>query len=159
VKHRPTLRSTTPGFVIALAAIFFGIAAYITLAEQPARLALSPGPMLAQWKISFSSGIVIQGALAILTALAALTAGWLTRDWRWFAGGLLMLANWPWTLALIAPINAALLGTAPDAAGAASVELIQRWGQLHTVRAGISLTALALFLWASSRPHSGPARA
>jgi hypothetical protein len=154
-----TLQRTSPGFAIALAAIFFGIAAYISLAEQPARLALSAGPMLAQWKISFSTGIVIQGALAIVAGLAGVLAWWLTRDWRWLAGGLLMLANWPWTLALIAPINSALLGTTRDAAGPASTALIERWGQLHAVRTGIGLAALALFLWASSRPAARDSRA
>lgn len=147
------LQRSMPGLSIALAAIFFGIAAYINVAEQPARLALAAGPMLAQWKISFSVGIVIQGTLAIVAGLAGIATWWLARDWRWLVGGLLMLANWPWTLAMIAPINRALLGTAPDAAGAASVAMIERWGQLHAVRTGIGFVALVLVLWASGRPR------
>lgn len=147
------LQRSMPGLSIALAAIFFGIAAYINVAEQPARLALAAGPMLAQWKISFSLGIVIQGTLAIVAGLAGIATWWLARDWRWLVGGLLMLANWPWTLAMIAPINRALLGTAPDAAGAASVAMIERWGQLHAVRTGIGFVALVLVLWASGRPR------
>ena len=145
------LKRIIPALAVALAGIFFGIAAYINLAEQPGRLALAAGPMLAQWKISFAAGIAIQGALAIITGLVALAAWWLDRDWRWMAGGLLMLSNWPWTLAMIAPINNALNGTAADAAGPASIELITRWGQMHSVRTVIGLCALSVLLWAMCR--------
>jgi hypothetical protein len=150
---RETVKSLSrfaPPLAIALAAIFFGIAAYINLAEQPSRLTLDAASMLAQWKISFASGIAIQGALAIVAGIVGLASWWITRDWRWMIGGVLMLANWPWTLAVIAPINSALNGTAADAAGAASIALIERWGQLHMVRTGLALCALAVFVWALS---------
>ncbi len=145
------LNRLVPAVALALAGIFFGIAAYINLAEQPARLALAAGPMLAQWKISFAAGIAIQGALAIITGLAGLLAWWLIRDARWMIGGLLMLANWPWTLAIIAPINNALNATAANAAGPETVALIQQWGQMHTARTLLGLCALLIFIWAMCR--------
>ena len=136
---------------LALAGMFFGIAAYINLAEQPARLALAAGPMLAQWKISFAAGIAMQGTLAIVTGGVGLLAWWLIRDWRWAIGGLLMLANWPWTLAVIAPVNSVLNGTAPEAAGPATIALVERWGQLHAARTALGFCALLLFVWAMTR--------
>ncbi len=149
------IKRLLPGLAVAMAAIFFGIAAYINLAEQPARLALENGPMLTEWKSSFRVGIAIQGSLAILTGLVALATWWQARDWRWLAGGLLMLANWPWTLVMIEPIYSTLLGTAADAAGPASRGLIEQWGELHAVRTGLGLAAMVLFIWASSRTCSG----
>lgn len=143
----PFIKHLVPSLALALAGIFFGIAAYINLAEQPARMALTAGPMLAQWKISFAAGIAIQGALAIATGVAGLLSWWLLRDWRWAVGGLLMLANWPWTLAAIAPINSALNGTSLEAAGPASIAMVERWGQLHTARTAFGLCALILFVW------------
>lgn len=142
------LNRFVPAAALALAGIFFGIAVYISLAEQPARLALAAGPMLAQWKISFAAGIAIQGALAILTGLVGLLAWWLIRDVRWLIGGVLMLSNWPWTLAMIAPINAALNATALEAAGPTSMALVAQWGQLHTARTALALCALLVFIWA-----------
>lgn len=144
------LNRFVPAAALALAGIFFGIAAYINLAEQPARLALAAGPMLAQWKISFAAGIAIQGALAIITGLAGLLAWWLIRDVRWLIGGVVMFGNWPWTLAMIAPINAALNATALEAAGPTSMALIAQWGQLHTVRTALGLCAVLIFIWAIS---------
>lgn len=137
---------------LALAAAFFGIALYINLGEQPARLALPDGPMLAQWVVSFRVGFMLQGATAIAAGLAALAAGWRGRDWRWLAGGLLMLANWPWTLLMIAPLNSALLAIAPEAAGAASRALIEQWGMLHAGRTALAGLAVLLMLWASAAP-------
>lgn len=151
---RNAMAALLPGLAIALAATFFGIAVYIAVAEQPARLALADGPLLAQWKTSFNVGIALQAPLATVTALAGIGAWWLTRDWRWMVGGLLMLVNWPWTLFFLAPINATLMGTAIDAASPASRALIEQWGQLHAVRTGLGLATTVLFIWADARRGS-----
>jgi hypothetical protein len=45
----------------------------------------------------------MQAPLAILAGLAGLAAWWQSRDWRWALGSALILANWPYTLAVIHP--------------------------------------------------------
>jgi len=139
---------------LALAAAFFGIALYINMAEQPARLALADGPMLTAWAISFKVGFVLQGSVTIAAGLAGLAAFWFTRDWRWLAGGLCMLANWPWTLIVIAPINAALLAAAPEAAGAATRALVEQWGVVHGARTAFAAAAVVLFVAALAAPRA-----
>lgn len=143
-----------PALALTLAATFFGIALYINLAEQPARLALADMPMLEQWKVSFGVGIKLQGSLAVAAGLAGIGAWWSVRDWRWGVGGLLMLANWPWTLIVIAPTNAALLAMSAEAAGPASRALIGHWGLVHGGRTAISLAAVGLYLAAFAWPAS-----
>lgn len=140
-----------PALALALAAIFFGIALYINLAEQPARLALADPSMLEQWKVSFGVGFALQGSLTLAAGLAGIAVWWRLRDWRWGAGGLLMLANWPWTLLVIAPTNTALLAISAEAAGPESRALIEHWGLIHSGRTAISLVAAGLFLVAISR--------
>ena len=142
-----------PVLALALAAAFFGIAIYITLAEQPARLALADGPSLEQWKISFGVGIVLQGVLTVVAGLAGLGTAWVLRDARWAVGGALMLANWPWTLLMVSPTNAALLATVAEAAGPESHSLIAHWGLVHSGRTAIALAALAVYFWAIARPR------
>jgi hypothetical protein len=144
----PRLLSTT---ALALTAVFLGIALYITIGEQPARLALADAALLTQWKLSVSTGIALQGSLVIAAGLLGVAAWWPERDWRWLAGGLLLLANWPWTRVMIAPINKALMATADETAGPASRALIEQWGHLHSVRALLALLAAALFVWAANR--------
>ena len=140
-----------PALSVALAALFFGIAFYIIIGEQPARLALADAPLLAEWKVSFEAGFIVQGSLAILAGLCGIAAWWFIRDWRFLAGGAFMLANLPWTLAVVAPINSALTGIGADAASAASRELIEQWARVHSMRAVFALAATLLFIWASAR--------
>ena len=143
-----------PTLTLAVAAVFFGIAAYITMAEQPARIVLADMPQLLQWKTSFGVGIVLQGTLTVVAGVLGLATWWLNRDWRWLVGGMFMLANWPWTLIFIAPINTALLAIPAEEASAASRALIEDWGVVHGGRTAISLVAVLLFLWAASRRQS-----
>ena len=138
-------------FCVALAAAFFGIALYISIAEQPARLVLEAGAALAQWQTSFAVGIALQGSLTVIAGIAGLAAWWLLRDWRFGLGGMLMLANWPWTLVMIAPINTALGAILPASAGPQSQQLIADWGAVHNGRVALSLLALLLYLWAASQ--------
>lgn len=140
-----------PALALALAATFFGIALYINIAEQPARLALADMPLLEQWKVSFGVGFVLQGSLTLAAGLAGIGAWWRSRDWLWGAGGILMLANWPWTLLVIAPTNAALLAISAEAAGPESRALIEHWGLIHGGRTALSLVAVGLFLAALAR--------
>ncbi len=143
-----------PALALALAAVFCGIALYINLAEQPARLALADIPLLEQWKVSFGVGFILQGSLTIAAGLACLGAWWVNRDWRYVAGGVLMLANWPWTLLAIAPINNALLAISSAAAGPSSRALIEQWGLVHGGRTLISLLAVGFLLWAFTIPRA-----
>lgn len=138
----------------ALAASFVGIAAYIGVAEQPARLALADPALLTQWKISFAAGFAIQGGTAAAVALLGAFAWWRTGDRRLLLGAALMLANWPWTMTALAPVNAALMAMAPETADAATHELVERWGQLHAVRTALGTAALAVFAWALIRPRA-----
>ena len=61
-------------------------------------------------------------------------------------GGALLLANWPWTMLVIARVNKELMATPPEDAGAQSRALIVKWGGLHAVRTGLGLAATLTFL-------------
>ena len=122
------------------AALFTGAAIYINVAEQPARLALDDRALLTEWKRAY---------LATAGFLLGIVAARSQFEWRWFAGALVFLTNWPFTLIVILPTNKLLMEIEPRNAGSESRELIKKWGRLHAVRSALGATAAVLFLWAA----------
>ena len=64
-------------------------------------------------------------------------------------GAVVLVANWPYTLIGIMPVNRRLLATKPEEANAVSTALIAQWGALHGIRTGLGLSATVIFLLAS----------
>lgn len=138
-------------FTLLAACAFAGIAIYITLVEQPSRLLLEDRALLTQWAASYPPAMKMQGALAILSGLCAVGAWFFSRNVLWLLGGALMLANWPYTLLVIQPVNAALLSMAASPLVETSRAMVEQWGWLHAVRSGLGLGATALFALALLR--------
>jgi len=132
---------------LGFAAAFAGAAFYVNEVEQPVRLTLDDANMLAQWKLSYARAYKMQAALALLSGLFGLIAAWQMEDRRWLAGAVVILANWPFTLLVIKPINDQLNAIAKNAAGANSHALIVKWARMHAVRTALGILATALYLW------------
>ena len=71
-----------------------------------------------------------------------------TLDWRWLLGAVVLLANWPYTLFVIAPTNNRLMETPLESATAETRRMLERWGALHAGRSVLGLAATLIFLWA-----------
>jgi ABC-type spermidine/putrescine transport system permease subunit I len=137
---------------LAVAAAFTGAAFYISVAEQPARLMLDDRAMLVHWKPAYARGYAMQATLAVLGFLLGIAAWWTTSDSMWLAGAVVLVANWPYTLLVILPVNNRLNAIDPDEAGPDSRELIERWGRMHARRTMLGAMASILFFWAACQP-------
>ena len=133
---------------LVFAAIFAGAAFYVGFAEHPARMKLDDEAALAQWKPSYESGTLMQGSLAVVSGVLGLIAALIFADWLWLLGAILMLANWPYTLVVIMPVNNQLKEMTGAEAGIEFRVLLERWGRLHRVRTGLGLAATLAYLWA-----------
>lgn len=131
---------------LAVASLFTGAAFYINFAEQPARLGLDDRALLAEWKPAYKRGFAMQASLAVIGFLLGTAAWWQTGMIFFLIGGLVMLANWPWTLLVMMQVNNALMATPPETAGPETRQLIRKWATLHAVRTGLGALALAIFL-------------
>ena len=132
------------------AAAFAGAAIYVNVAEQPARLVLDDRAMLAQWKRSYDSASVMQAGLALVACALGVIAFFLSHDWRWLLGALLILAPWPWTIFVIMPVNRRLKATAPDAAQSHTRASVEHWGRLHAGRSAFGIAATLVYLWVAA---------
>jgi hypothetical protein len=133
---------------LALAGAFAGAAYYVNEAEQPARMTLNDGSLLAQWKRSYARAVTMQAGLAALSGAFGLVVWWDTGGWRWLVAALLILANWPYTLIVIKPINDRLNAVADKDASAGSRALIEKWGRLHAIRTALGMLATGVYVWA-----------
>jgi hypothetical protein len=131
---------------LIVAAVFSGAAIYVNTVEQPARFILDDRALLAEWKPSYKRGFAMQAPLALAGFALGLVAWWQTRDVLFFVGGTAMLANWPWTILVINPVNAVLMATEPEQSGAQTRALIAKWGRLHAVRTALGFVAVVALL-------------
>jgi hypothetical protein len=134
------------GLLALIAAAFFtGVALYVNVAEQPARLLLDDRALLIEWKPSYKRGAAMQAPLALAGCVLGLIAWWQTSEPGFLIGAVAMIAPWPWTLIGIKPTNDALLATEPDRAGPQTRALVVKWGALHGVRTAFGALATVAF--------------
>ena len=140
----------TGQLALMIAAIFAGAALYVSVAEQPARLGLEIAPLLKEWIPSYKRGFAMQAPLAAIGFLLGVLAWWQTANWLWLLGAFVLVANWPYTLIGIMPLNHRIMAIRPEDADVASTAMITQWGALHGVRTALGLSATVIFLLASS---------
>ena len=138
---------------LTAAAMFFGAAFYVNVAEQPARLLLDDRALLSEWQPAYKRGAAMQAPLALIGFVLGAIAWWQTSHAASLIGAVAILAPWPWTMIAIKPVNDALLASNLDRADAQSRALIVKWGGLHAIRTVLgAIATIAFFRACLSHP-------
>ncbi len=132
---------------LMVAAIFTGAAIYVSLVEQVARLKLPDDPLLIQWQTSYRRGFAMQAPLAMLAGILGLIALFITWNWYYLLGAVLILSNWPYTFFVIIPTNNTLMAMQGESIHPETRSLIIKWGKLHRVRSWLGALATLMFLF------------
>jgi uncharacterized membrane protein len=135
---------------LSASALFAGAAVYVSVAEQPARLALDDRALLTQWKPAYRRGAAMQAPLALIGCILGLMAWRQNGAWQWLAGAIVLVSAWPYTLLVIRPTNNELSGTSVSDAGPRTRTLVEKWGRLHAGRSALGVLAMMLFVWGAS---------
>jgi hypothetical protein len=133
---------------LIVAAAFASAAFYINFAEHPARMLLPARQAVQQWAPSYKRGFTMQATLAVVGGGSALLQWYLGGSSLWLLGGVILLANWPFTLLVIMPINHRLQAC-DELADGQVIALLQHWNRLHGVRTGLGAAATVVLLIAS----------
>lgn len=126
--------------------LFSGAAIYINLVEHPARLGCGTELAATVWAPSYKRATVMQASLAIAGFLGG-TAAWLAGGGiLWVIAALLIGAVVPFTFVAIMPTNDRLLEVGRDLGSTETRALLEKWGNLHTVRSALSLIASIIYI-------------
>ena len=136
------------GIAILATALFAGAATYVTVVEQPARMACPIEVAIAEWRPSYRRATVMQASLAVLGTLAGIAAGISSGGAVWIVAAFVLSAVVPFTLIVMWPTNKRLEDPQLELSSAEARDLLARWGRLHAVRTVIGLAALLLMLFA-----------
>jgi hypothetical protein len=139
-------------YAFAAAAVFLGTTIYIGLVEQPARLKLSGGAMIQEWKLSNRRGTLVLSVFAVVSAILACIQFRANGDVRWLIGGTIILASWPYAYFVMMPVNIWLYVIPPGRAVSPLRQLMRDWGLLEWGHVLIGLAAVCMFAWALELP-------
>lgn len=133
---------------LLVAALFTGAALYLNLVEQAARLGLDDASLLAEWKLSYGRGAIMQASLALIGFAFGVVAWWRGGGWLWLLGGIVLLGNWPYTFLRVMPLDQKIKAFVPGSTEAQLHALVAQWGHLHVVRTLLGALACLIFVWA-----------
>lgn len=122
--------------------LFAGAALYVSLVEQPARMACPIPVALAAVRVIAAA--VMQVILAIGCVAGAIAAYYLGRGISSLVAGIVLATVVPWTLIVIMPVNRRLMDESRTSETPETDVLLKKWGRLHNVRTIASILALVI---------------
>lgn len=132
--------------VLLSSGLFAGAALYITAVQHPARISQGALIALQEFRPNYKRAAPLQASLAVICFLCSVAVWWLTGRWAWLAGGALVGAVVPFTLAFVKSTNRLLLDATSQPKDEKAFRLLAKWARLHAVRTCLSLLGFIILV-------------
>ena len=129
------------------AGLWAGAAIYIGFSEHPSALKVSVAFATDYFRHMSKRTAPLMMLLSGLSGACGVYAWWISDVQAWLIGGLLQIAMFPLTAALIVPTNIKLIKINCRDNLAEAQQLHKRWGLMHNLRTLLGAPAFGIFLW------------
>jgi len=126
--------------------LFTGGALFMHFVEHPARMELGPAMAVPSFAAMYKRAAKMQPLLAFLSFFGGAAAWFGGANAWWLIGGIIMGSLFPYTIVMMLPLNKELTDPGLDKNSPRTLELLDRWGNLHKYRAFTALVAFVVFL-------------
>jgi hypothetical protein len=129
------------------ASLFASNCLYVSLVEQPARMALPTKYAHAQFRAGFIKVAVMQSTLSMIGCGSAIVANYHAPDNKLLAIAALLASVIPYTYVFMMETNSYLLDPKCDVESVVTRDRLDYCGSIHSVRTVIGLAAMAIALY------------
>lgn len=130
---------------VVTAGVIAGGAWAYTLEIHPAMLKISPKASLEIFTPMFKHANTVQPLMGGVVAVSALAISWLSGNWFWFAGAVVMQLVGPYTIFGMMPLNRRLMDADLENISAETLCDLKKWGLLHMARTLMNTAVFVFF--------------
>ncbi len=124
----------------------FGIALAASIVVHPLLLKVKRETALETFKPFFFNTHRTQISLSVIVTVFAIISTFLSGNWWWIVGVVIMHLNGPFTKIKLMPVNHRLLAEDIDPHAEQTGEDLIMWGKLHAVRTVVNGVVFVLFI-------------
>ncbi|MCY6383352.1 DUF1772 domain-containing protein [Hoeflea prorocentri] len=132
---------------LTLMAMVFGYGMSASAVSYPAMMASSRETAVGYFKPFFHKSNHLQLGLSIAVLLVSLAVSYLSRNWWWFTGAVILQVSGPYTIIVLMPVNRRIMAEGADIHSDQMSDDLGRWGRLHLPRTLIAGAIFILFAY------------
>lgn len=134
-------------FDLTLMAMIFGYGMSASAVSYPAMMASSRETAVGYFKPFFHKSAHLQLGLSIVVMVVSLAVSYLSGNWWWFIGSVVLQVSGPYTIFVLMPVNNRIMTEGADIHSDQMTRDLGSWGNLHLPRTLIAGAIFILFAY------------
>lgn len=130
---------------LTIMAAIFGYAFACTAIVHPTMMVTSRQTSVEFFKPFFHKSQHLQLILSLAIVAISLIISFMSGNWAWFIGGLVLQLSGPYTIKILMPVNNRIMADGADINSAEMANDLGSWGKLHLPRTLIAGAIFVLF--------------